>query len=141
MQVSIRKPVGFDKRLQESIDLLKKAEPLALRYNDGGYWLAFSGGKDSQALFHVAEMAGVKFEAFMSATSVDPPEVLRFVRSQYPQVTILPPTKHVSKGSGARHTTNHEGKMVLRRLQRGCWSRASNADRSSERRVCSKSQA
>lgn len=88
-----KKPAGFDARLQESINLLKKAEPLALRYNDGGYYLAFSGGKDSQALYHVALMAGVKFEAFMSATSVDPPEVLRFVRSQYKDVTVLPPHK------------------------------------------------
>jgi 3'-phosphoadenosine 5'-phosphosulfate sulfotransferase (PAPS reductase)/FAD synthetase len=91
-----RKPAGFDDRLQESITLLQKAEPLALRYSDGGYYLAFSGGKDSQALYHVALMAGVKFEAYMSATSVDPPEVLRFVRSQYPKVTVLPPpTKYV----------------------------------------------
>ena len=88
-----QKPAGFDDRLQESIILLQKAEKLALRYSDGGYYLAFSGGKDSQALYHVAVLAGVKFQAFMSATSVDPPEVLRFVRSQYPEVTILPPLK------------------------------------------------
>lgn len=86
-----KKPAGFDDRLQESIALMQKAEPLALKYNEGGFFLAFSGGKDSQALYHVALMAGVKFEAFMSATSVDPPEVLRFVRSQYPKVTVLPP--------------------------------------------------
>ena len=71
--------------------LLRKAEPLALRYSPEGYYLAFSGGKDSQALYHVAVMAGVKFQAYMSATSVDPPEVLRFVRTQYPQVHVLPP--------------------------------------------------
>ena len=88
-----KKPAGFDDRLQESIALMQKAEPLALKYNEGGFFLAFSGGKDSQALYHVALMAGVKFEAFMSATSVDPPEVLRFVRSQYPKVTVLPPHK------------------------------------------------
>lgn len=88
-----RKPKGFDDRLQASIRLLKKAEPLALRYSADGFFLAFSGGKDSQALYHVARMAGVRFQAFMSATSVDPPEVLRFVRSRYPDVTVLPPRK------------------------------------------------
>lgn len=88
---SKRKPSGFEERLNASIALLQKAEPLALRYNDNGYYLAFSGGKDSQALYHVAEMAGVQFEAVMSATSVDPPEVLRFVRSQYPKVRVSPP--------------------------------------------------
>lgn len=55
----MRKPVGFDKRLQHSIELLQKAEKLALRYDaTDGFFLAFSGGKDSQALYHVAVLGG-----------------------------------------------------------------------------------
>lgn len=54
----MKKPVGFDKRLQYSIDLLHKAEKLAMRYSDDGFYLAFSGGKDSQALYHVAVVGG-----------------------------------------------------------------------------------
>ena len=46
-----------------------------------GYWLAFSGGKDSVVIKRLAEMAGVKFEAHYSVTSVDPPELVRFVKS------------------------------------------------------------
>ena len=54
-----KKPVGFEKRLQHSIELLQKAEKLALRYDaTDGFFLAFSGGKDSQALYHVAVMGG-----------------------------------------------------------------------------------
>lgn len=53
--------------------------------------MAFSGGKDSQALYHVAKMAGVKFKAYMSLTSVDPPEVIRFVRKWYPDVEMIKP--------------------------------------------------
>ena len=40
----------FNAKLEYSINLLRKGERLALRYNDFGYFLAFSGGKDSQAL-------------------------------------------------------------------------------------------
>ena len=62
------------KKLEYSINLLRKSEALALRYDpDAGFCLAFSGGKDSQALYHVAQMAGVKFHAFFSPTSIDPP--------------------------------------------------------------------
>jgi hypothetical protein len=32
-------------KIQQSIDLLRKAEPLALEYSDEGFHLAFSGGK------------------------------------------------------------------------------------------------
>ena len=88
------------KRLQQkmmySIDLLKKAERLALAYGgDKGYYLAFSGGKDSQALYHIAELAGVKFDAHMNFTSVDPPEVIRFVKKQYPEVDFIKPKKSI----------------------------------------------
>lgn len=45
-----------------------------------GYWLAFSGGKDSVVVKTLADMAGVKYEAHYSVTSVDPPELVRFIR-------------------------------------------------------------
>lgn len=36
------------KKIEYSIDLLKKAEKMALRLDpENGFWLAFSGGKDS----------------------------------------------------------------------------------------------
>ena len=67
------KPYGFDSRLQHSIDLLRKSEELAFRYSAEGFYLAFSGGKDSQALYHVAKLAGVRFEAHYALTTLDPP--------------------------------------------------------------------
>ena len=62
---------------------------------NNGYYLAFSAGKDSQALYHVAELAGVKFDAHMNLTSVDPPEVIRFVRQSYPEVDLIKPKKSI----------------------------------------------
>ena len=79
-------------KIDYSIDLLRKAEKMALRLDpEDGFWLAFSGGKDSQALYHVAQMAGVRFKAHMNLTSVDPPEVIRFVKRQYPDVELIKP--------------------------------------------------
>lgn len=51
-----------------------------------GYWVAFSGGKDSQCVYHLCEMAGVKFDAHYNVTSVDPPELVRFIKRNYPDV-------------------------------------------------------
>ena len=77
----------FQKKLKHSVELLRKAEKLALKYDsEDGFYLAFSCGKDSQAMFHVAKMAGVKFKAHMNFTSVDPPQVIFFKRRQYPSV-------------------------------------------------------
>ena len=93
---SLNKPAGFDARLQYSIRLLRKAQKLALTYDsDDGFFLAFSGGKDSQALYHVAKLAGVRFRAHMNFTSVDPPQVIRFVRTCYPDVITHAPVKSI----------------------------------------------
>lgn len=53
--------------------------------------MAFSAGKDSQALYHVAKMAGVRFKAYINWTSVDPPQVIRFKRREYPDVVEKAP--------------------------------------------------
>lgn len=84
------------KKLEHSVELLRKAERLALAYDDVyGYYLAFSGGKDSQCLYHVAKLAGVRFKAHMNLTSVDPPEVIRFVKREYPDVELVKPKKSI----------------------------------------------
>lgn len=80
------------RKMQHSVELLRKAERLAMHYDpQDGYFLAFSGGKDSQALYHMAQLAGIRFQAHMNLTSVDPPEVIRFVRRQYPDVQMTKP--------------------------------------------------
>lgn len=83
---------SFQKKILHSIELLRKAERLAKSYDkENGYYLAFSGGKDSQCLYHMAKLAGVQFQAHMNFTSVDPPEVICFVRKQYPDVLLAKP--------------------------------------------------
>ena len=67
-------------RVQTAIDRLRNFEP------PEGYHLAFSGGKDSQCIYHLAKQAGVKFDAHYAVTSVDPPELVRFIKRQYPDV-------------------------------------------------------
>lgn len=80
------------KKIEYSINLLRKCENMALEMDpENGSYLAFSGGKDSQVLYHIAKMAGVKFKSHMNLTSVDPPEVIRFVKQHYPDVELIKP--------------------------------------------------
>ncbi len=53
-----------------------------------GYYLSFSGGKDSQAILQLAKEAGVRYEAHYHWTTCDPPEVVQFIRRYYPDVII-----------------------------------------------------
>lgn len=73
---------------QEAISFIRNAESLALRMDERGFHVAFSGGKDSQVMLALVEMAGVKYHAEMQVTSVDPPNLMRFVRTHYPQVKL-----------------------------------------------------
>ena len=75
-------------KVQKAIDRLKAFEP------PEGYFLAFSGGKDSQCIYHLAKMAGVKFDAHYSVTTVDPKELVRFIKKEYPDVIL---DKHFGK--------------------------------------------
>lgn len=92
-----RASAGLREKMLHSIDLLRKSEKLAKQYAPGGFYLAFSGGKDSQALYHITELAGVAFEPEMSLTSVDHPEVVRFIRRNYPEVKLIPPRETMFK--------------------------------------------
>lgn len=51
-----------------------------------GYYLCFSGGKDSCVIKALADMAGVKYDAHYSVSSVDPPELVRFIKEKHPDV-------------------------------------------------------
>ena len=51
---------------------------LLTRRRQAGYAVV----KDSGVIKRLAEMAGVKFQAHYSCTSVDPPELVRFIKAQ-----------------------------------------------------------
>jgi phosphoadenosine phosphosulfate reductase len=57
-----------------------------------GYYLAFSGGKDSVTLLALAKMAGVKFDAHYHLTTVDPPEVVQFIKGTGVEIVRPPKT-------------------------------------------------
>ena len=58
-----------------AIERLKAFEP------DEPYYLCYSGGKDSDVIRILAQLAGVKHELHHNLTSVDAPETVRYVKS------------------------------------------------------------
>lgn len=67
-------------RVEVAIERIKTFEPKE------GYYLAFSGGKDSVVVKALMDMAGVKYDAHYNITSVDPPELVRFIKEYHPDV-------------------------------------------------------
>ena len=113
---------GANDKVQKAIERLKAFEP------PDGYFLAFSGGKDSQTIYHLAKEAGVKFEAHFHMTSVDPPEVISFVKNYYPDVILdkpsesmwrlierkkIPPTRLIRYCCGVYKEKHGKGRTVV----------------------------
>jgi phosphoadenosine phosphosulfate reductase len=76
--------IGIRDKVSISIQRLQSFEP------PDGYWLAFSGGKDSVVLKALADMAGVKYDAHYNLTTLDPPELVKFIKT-FPDVTFERP--------------------------------------------------
>lgn len=72
---------GVIDKVQIAVDRLKAYEPKE------GYFLAFSGGKDSVTVKALCDLAGVKYDAHYSVTSVDPPELVEFIKKEHPDVS------------------------------------------------------
>lgn len=74
-----------NEKVQKAIDRLKAFEPV-----DEPYYLCFSGGKDSDCIRILADLAGVKHDIVHNLTTVDAPETVRYIKS-IPNIQIEMP--------------------------------------------------
>lgn len=123
-------PSPLTEKVNKSIERIKVFDPSK---NGDPYYLAFSGGKDSVTVKALMDMAGVKYHAVYRHTSVDPPELVRFIRSfedvetDYPryadatQITmwnlipkkLMPPTRLVRYCCADFKETGGTGNVVV----------------------------
>ena len=75
-------PLFGDTKENMTIIRLQNYEP------EEPYWVGFSGGKDSTVLLDLVKRSGVPYEAHYNLTTVDPPEVVQFIKKEYPEVII-----------------------------------------------------
>lgn len=62
-------------KITEAVAILKKYEP------PEGYYVAFSGGKDSLCVYYLTKIAEVKADYHYNMTTVDPPELMQFIKT------------------------------------------------------------
>jgi len=67
-------------KVKMSIARLQEFEPKE------GYYLAFSGGKDSIVIKHLADLSGVKYTAHYNFVGIDPPPLLKYIRKHHAEV-------------------------------------------------------
>lgn len=67
--------INLQNKVAEAISILKKYEP------PEGYYVAFSGGKDSLCIYWLIKIADVKADYHYNMTTVDPPELIQFIKT------------------------------------------------------------
>jgi len=95
---------------------------------DEPYYVAYSGGKDSDAIRILCELAGVEYDLMHSHTTVDAPETVRYVRSMvipenisYPELSMwqlivknkMPPTRRMRYCCSEFKETGGRGRFVM----------------------------
>ena len=78
---------GLEDKVKISIQRLKEFEPKE------GYYCAFSGGKDSIVIKHLCKIAKVKYDTHYSVTTIDPPELVRYIKQYHKDVVFERPEK------------------------------------------------
>jgi phosphoadenosine phosphosulfate reductase len=92
-QIAIAQPL--EDKIKQAIALIQTYEPTALALSLDGFYVAFSGGKDSIVMERLFRMAGVKYKAWYNNVTIDPPELVRFTKDHYPEVSWNNPEKHM----------------------------------------------
>lgn len=72
-------------KIEDAITYIQDNEPKK------GYFVGFSGGKDSVVVLDIIRKSGVKYQTYYSMTLIDPLEVVSFIRKYYPEVIFLKP--------------------------------------------------
>lgn len=95
--------MSLSEKIKTSIERIRGFEDIALKHKsdtgESGYYLAFSGGKDSLVVKTLMDMAGVYYESFYQVSTVDPPELVQYIKKYHPDVTF-------------KHTRYHDGSRV-----------------------------
>ncbi len=73
----------------KAIERLKLASEMSLAHYGMPLVVTTSGGKDSSVCVELARRAGIPFEVMHNHTSVDAPETVRFVRSEFKRLEEL----------------------------------------------------
>lgn len=72
--------LGERDKIKIAIELLKSYEHVAIKMDTEGYYVNYSGGKDSETIAYLCILAGVKFALHHNHTTLDTPELVRHVR-------------------------------------------------------------
>lgn len=104
------KPFFYD-NITEAIEFMQEHEP------PEGYYLGFSGGKDSVVLKDLADKSGVKYKPYYSSTGIDPPQLTKYIKKYHPDVEWLRPELSFYEGILKERTPTRNARWCCVKLK------------------------
>lgn len=100
---------GVIDKEKQAIERIRMFDPLSNGFGDDPYYVAYSGGKDSDVLRILFKLSGVKHDLYHNHTTADAPETVYYIRSipdihiNYPEISMwnlipykrIPPTRRI----------------------------------------------
>src|SRR3972149_6948743 len=78
----------FGDKVARAIELMRMYQP-----NDRPYYGCFSGGKDSCVIKEIARIGNINVGWHYNVTTIDPPELVRFIKHNHPDVMFEMPRR------------------------------------------------
>ena len=85
--------LSLDAYIDDAIRLLQASDPTRDDPEAFPLYGCFSGGKDSVVIKELVRLSGVPCDWNYNVTTIDPPELTRFIRAEHPDVNWLRPKK------------------------------------------------
>lgn len=86
----------YSERISNALGVISKAVKMSLA-TGREIQVAFSGGKDSIVLYALAKAVLPTVKAVYAVTTIDPPELLKFIKQAYPEVIWQKPKMSIFK--------------------------------------------
>jgi phosphoadenosine phosphosulfate reductase len=105
---------GDESKVEKSIDIIKAFEAKALQLHPDGYYLTYSGGKDSDVNLELMLMAGVEFSVHYNITGIDPKQAVIHIKK----------TREMLKAKGIKLTLEKPNKFttgIYKGLPKNMW--------------------
>lgn len=79
-------------KVAKAIDRIKSFEPISNGFDDKLYYVCYSGGKDSDCIRILCDMAGINYDLVCHWTGIDAPETWKYIHT-IPNLQIETPRK------------------------------------------------
>lgn len=79
-------------KVAKAIERIKSFEPISNGFDDKPYYVCYSGGKDSDCIRILCELAGIKYDLVCNWTGIDAPETWKYIHT-IPNLQIEMPKK------------------------------------------------